>query len=128
MQEQSSHLKWLEERERKKEEVQQVLKQQLLRERPSPSKISHSESNESNVVNSPSLTDQLNIDVTSNEIREPSAEVKIGTNIGIVSATPTPSSPLLTSLLRSPSSSSGPSSASKTLSSSVPTKLNFSLC
>lgn len=71
---------------------------------------------------SPSITDQLNIDVSSEEAREttpstPFSETKPATTGG--SLTPlapaaTPSSPLLTSLLRSPTATaSGPPTATK---------------
>ena len=118
--EQSAHLKWLEERERKKEEIQAAFKQQM-RERPSPVKTSHSELE----PGSPSLTDQLNIDVTTEEVSETKSTGS--SSATPVTATPTPSSPLLTSLLRSPTSSTGPSSAAKSLSSPVATKLNITL-
>jgi len=118
--EQSAHLKWLEERERKKEEAQ-VASRQQMRERPSPAKTSHSEME----PDSPSLTDQLNIDVTTEEV--PETKPTSSNNVTPVAATPTPSSPLLTSLLRSPTSSTGPPSATKSLSSPVSTKLNLSL-
>ena len=118
--EQSAHLKWLEERERKKEEIQAAFKQQM-RERPSPVKTNHSELE----PDSPSLTDQLNIDVTTEEV--PETKTAGSSSVTPVAATPTPSSPLLTSLLRSPTSSTGPPSATKSLSSPVPSKLNISL-
>ena len=118
--EQSAHLKWLEERERKKEEIQAAFKQQM-RERPSPVKTSHSELE----PGSPSLTDQLNIDVTTEEVSETKSTGS--SSATPVTATPTPSSPLLTSLLRSPTSSTGPSSVAKSLSSPVATKLNITL-
>lgn len=118
--EQKSHLKWLQEREFKQQELKQV-QQLMLR---SPAKTS----NISEVVDgemasgSPSITDQLNIDVSSEEAREtttaaPSSETKPASSGG--SLTPlapaaTPSSPLLTSLLRSPTATaSGPPSATK---------------
>jgi hypothetical protein len=128
-------LKWLEERELKQQEMKKV-QQILLR---SPSKTSNQviEVAETEIAaNSPSVTDQLNIDVSSEEGRETvTAPTEVKTTTGGSSSTPvvpsstTPSSPLLTSLLRSPTASStGPSgSGTKVSSSPVATKLSFNL-
>ena len=104
--------------------------QEMNRAQPmrSPSKTSLSQSDlmETDLAtNSPSVTDQLNIDVTaSEEGREPpvaEAKTPSGNNLTPVVPVATPSSPLLTSLLRSPTatSTSTPSATS--------TKITFNL-
>jgi len=130
--EQASHLKWLEERELKQQELKKV--QQLLLRSPSKTSNQVMEVAETEIAaNSPSVTDQLNIDVSSEEGRETaSAEVKTTTGRSVtpvIPSTTTPSSPLLTSLLRSPTASSAgpPGSGTKVSSSPVATKLNFNL-
>lgn len=122
LKEQSSHLKWLQERELKQQELRQA--HQLLRS-PSKTSLPHSESIESELASSsPSVTDQLNIDVTAEEVREVAATEAKATssgNLTPVAPAATPSSPLLTSLLRSPTASTaGQSSAAAT-------KLSFPL-
>ena len=131
-------MKWLEERERKIAERDQAFKQQMR----SPSKESQrfnnlvelgDQSSDVGSMNSPSVTEQLNIDVSTEEIVvESNAEVKpppaASQTPTISTSLPpptTPSSPLLTSLLRSPTSTS-PAGA-KGLSPSVSSKLNFPL-
>lgn len=107
LREQAAHLKWIEEREKKQQELKQA--SQLLRS-PSKTSMSQSELTESELaINSPSVTDQLNIDVTTDEVREVSTtEVKTPTGSSATPVAPaaTPSSPLLTSLLRSPTATS----------------------
>ena len=117
----------------KQQELKKV-QQTLLR---SPSKTSNQvmEVAETEIAaNSPSVTDQLNIDVSTEEGRETvaaSTEVKAATGSAtpVIPSSTTPSSPLLTSLLRSPTASSAgpPGSGTKLSSSPVATKLNFNL-
>lgn len=139
-QEESTYLKWLEERERKMAERDQAIKQQMAIHR-SPSKESRisqiveiaDQSTDASCGISPTLNDQLNIDVTAEEAAESSIEAQPTTSgassslllgAGVPTSTPpppptTPSSPLLTSLLRSPTTSP---MASKTT-----TKLSLSI-
>nr|CAH0105337.1 unnamed protein product [Daphnia galeata] len=118
--EQKSHLKWLQEREFKQQELKQV-QQQMLRSPAKTSSISEVVDGEM-ATGSPSITDQLNIDVSSEEAREittatPASEAKptsTGGSLTPLAPAATPSSPLLTSLLRSPTATaSGPPSATK---------------
>ena len=120
--EQKSHLTWLQERELKQQELKHA-QQPLLR---SPAKTSSSSTEVLDgeiATSSPSITDQLNIDVSSEEIREQtvaasSSEIKpaapAGSSLTPLAPAATPSSPLLTSLLRSPTATStGPPGATK---------------
>lgn len=132
MNEQKCHLKWLKERELKQQELKQA-QQLILR---SPAKTStNSEVLDGDIgTNSPSVTDQLNIDVNSEDVREPNASATsdVKTITSGSSSTPlppaaTPSSPLLTSLLRSPTAtSSGPLNPPKGF--TTPTSKPFTLC
>jgi len=94
--EQASYSKRIEIREKKQAN-------QLMRS-PSKTSMSQSELTESELaINSPSVTDLLNIDVTTDELREVSTTPSGSTAFLVDPAIPaaTPSSPALTSLLRS---------------------------
>lgn len=117
--EQKSHLKWLQERESKQQELKQA--QQLMLRSPTKTSNSSEAVDGEMVTGSPSVTDQLNIDISTEEVRETTtvspSEAKQGSTGG--SITPivpaaTPSSPLLTSLLRSPTATASvPPNATK---------------
>ncbi len=119
--EQKSHLKWLQERELKQQELKQA--QQLLLRSPAKTSSSTEVIDGEMATSSPSITDQLNIDVSTEEVREQTVAVSSSdtkpvptTGSGLTPLAPaaTPSSPLLTSLLRSPTATStGPPSATK---------------
>ncbi|KAI9562025.1 hypothetical protein GHT06_012990 [Daphnia sinensis] len=117
--EQKSHQKWLQERESKQQELKQA--QQLMLRSPTKTSNSSEAVDGEMATGSPSVTDQLNIDVSTDEVRETTiaspSEAKQGSTGG--SITPvvpaaTPSSPLLTSLLRSPTATASvPPNATK---------------
>lgn len=113
MNEEKSHRKWLQERELKLQELNRLLR--------SPAKISTtSEVLDGDVTSSiPPITDQLSIDVSTEEVKEPSATVSSDAKHATtpLATAPTPSSPLLTSLLRSPTASASPQNANKGFSS-----------
>lgn len=133
MNEQKSHLKWLQERELKQQELKQA--QQLLLRSPSKTSSSSEALDNEIATSSPSVTDQLNIDISSEEARESLASTPVETKVTASgsSLTPlapaaTPSSPLLTSLLRSPTATStGPLSASKGFSTPTPKPFTLSI-
>ena len=129
-------------------EQQQLMKQHLLMRSPHGKESQRSNSlSASDVMNehdlgiiSPTVTEQLNIDVPAEATTEVKAAATTATPAtpatpttptagqqtptAVVPQPTTPSSPLLTSLLRSPTTTSP---VSKNLSSSVAAKLSFSL-
>lgn len=113
IQEQKAHEKWLDEREKKQQEMKHA--QQLLLRSPAKAPATSDQTDSEPVTASPTVAEQLNVDVEASETRTQSivAPVDAKTAATVTTTTPTqpptPSSPLLTSLLQSPTQSGTPS-------------------
>ena len=119
-------MKWLEERERKKQEIQRAFEDQMSVPDAPRSSAKEAQRHPQETLDagdgSPIVTDQLKINVMTEETPEGGAE-ETKPVFPAQSSAPA-SSPLLTEILRSPTSAATPTSSKTT--SIVPTKFPFS--